>query len=584
MRMSYSRVETFNQCPYKFYLSYIQGLKVYPSYEPADARIIGTALHTGIEKDVETAISEYYANYPIIDDKQIEEAIKLECVIEKARAVLPNGEYERKIEVEEPIRFIGFMDLLVPVGKDEEGEEWFDLYDFKYSNNIERYMESGQLHVYKHFFELANPGKHIRRMFFAFAPKVSIRLKKSETVEQFRLRLRSELEYKEVQVREVAYNEQKVKEFLSTATTIDWLIPEERNFQKIKSRLCDWCDYQRYCESDGKDDLDIDWETTVNDLMKNGVDMMQLPENKRREISKIDKKRIWLYGAPFSGKTYLANEFPDPLMLNTDGNVRFIDAPCIPIKDIVTVEGRITKRTYAWEVFKDAISELEKKDNTFKTIVVDLVEDTYEYCRQYMFNKLGIEHESDSGFGKGWDMIKTEFLNTIKRLMNLDYDNIVLISHEDTSKDLTKKSGDKITSIKPNIGDKPALKIAGMVDLVARVVNDNGIRTLSFKNNEYVFGGGRLNLAHITDIPCDYSELCKVYESSNAGNKPATKPVEEKKTVQAPTEPVKEEKPVESKETAPIEVVETATNEPEEETPEKPETPKRKRRKVVTEE
>lgn len=551
MRYSYSRVDTFKQCPYKFKLAYIDGLTTLPDYDPTDPRIIGTALHTGIEKDTETAIREYYASFPVIDDKHIEEAIKLECVIEKARAILPIGAHETPIEVFKPIHFIGFMDLIVKVGDRE-----YDLYDFKYSNHVDRYMQSGQLHIYKHYFELMHPTKRIRKMYFVFAPKVQIRQKKSETLEQFRARLKAEVESKDVIIKEVEYDPMKVKEFEDAIQ----LIEQSSEYPKVQSGLCDWCDYQRYCESDGQDTLDI------NDLKKNqGVDSMELPQNKRRTVDTIDRKRIWLYGAPFSGKTYLANAFPDPLMLNTDGNIRFVDAPYIAIKDIVSVEGRITKRTYAWEVFKDTITELEKKQNDFKTIVVDLVEDTYESCRQYMFNKLGIEHESDSGYGKGWDMIKTEFLTVIKRLMNLDYENIILISHEDTSKDLTKKSGDKITAIKPNLSDKASLKIAGMVDLVARVVNDNGVRTLSFKSNEYVFGGGRLDLKNTSDIPCDYNALCEVYRMANAGHhsEPATAPVET-----AVNPPVQAETP------------ETPTVT---ETP-KAETPRRRRRTVKQEE
>ena len=242
---------------------------------------------------------------------------------------------------------------------------------------------------------------------------------------------------------------------------------------------------------------------------------MNLPKNERRKVESIDKKVIWLYGAPFSGKTYLANEFPDPLMLNTDGNIKFIDAPFIPIKDIVTTEGRMTKRQFAWDVLKDTIMELEKKQNDFKTIVVDLVEDTYEYCRLYMYDKLGIEHESDDSF-RAWDKVRTEFLSTIKRLMNLDYENIILISHEDTSKDITKKSGDKITSIKPNINDKCANKLAGMVDIVARVIAEENKRTLSFKTSEVIFGGGRLSVK-VNEIPCNYDELIQVYKEANIG-------------------------------------------------------------------
>ena len=86
---------------------------------------------------------------------------------------------------------------------------------------------------------------------------------------------------------------------------------------------------------------------------------MLLPKNERRNLNATKKKVVWLYGAPFSGKTFFANQFPDPLMLNTDGNIKFVDAPYIAIRDTVTVEGRLTKRQLAWEVFSDAVTELE---------------------------------------------------------------------------------------------------------------------------------------------------------------------------------------------------------------------------------
>jgi phage nucleotide-binding protein len=224
-------------------------------------------------------------------------------------------------------------------------------------------------------------------------------------------------------------------------------------------------------------------------------------------------------------------------MLNTDGNVKYIDAPCVPIKDEVTVEGRITKRKFAWDVFKEAIAELEKKQNDFETIVVDLLEDTYEHCRLWCYDHLGIEHESDNSF-KAWDFVRTEFLSTIKKLMNLDY-NVVLISHEDSSKDVTKKSGDKITAIKPNVNDKVALKVAGMVDIVGRVINDDGERTISFKTNEVIFGGGRLSLKAL-EIPCEYKDLMSVYEGVATVEEPQRKPKAEPKQ-EAKPEPVENE-------------------------------------------
>jgi hypothetical protein len=98
--------------------------------------------------------------------------------------------------------------------------------------------------------------------------------------------------------------------------------------------------------------------------------------------------------------------------------------------------------------------------------------------------------------------------------MNLDYENIILISHEDTSKDITRKGGDKITAIKPNLQEKTSNKVAGMVDIVARVVANGSERVLSFKTNEVIFGGGRLNATQ-TEIPLDYDAFLAVYDDAN---------------------------------------------------------------------
>lgn len=279
--------------------------------------------------------------------------------------------------------------------------------------------------------------------------------------------------------------------------------------------------------------------------------MSLLPKNERREVKQFAKKKLWFYGCPFSGKSTLADKFPDPLFLSTDGNVNNITAPYLLIKNTVTTEGRLTKTTLAWETLKDVLLELEKKENTFKTIVIDLVEDTYEHCRVWCYNKMGIEHESDNSF-KAWDYVRNEFLGTMKRIMNLDYENIILISHEDMSKDITKRTGDKITAIRPNITEKISLKLAGMVDIVARIVVDDGKRSISFKSDNVIFGGGRLKLT-TTEIPLDYDALMQVYENSTEtvgvvrSVKPEVKDEPKPELVPAPVEEVEEvvEEPVE---------------------------------------
>lgn len=470
-------------------MRYLDGIDTNDPTESNNALVLGTALHTGIEKGVEEAIQQYFMSFPVIDDSHINEAIKLEYLIPRAKAVLPSGSYEVEIKDND---FHGFIDLLAPVKlfHNSEVPDVYDIYDFKYSNNVNHYKDSRQLHLYKYFFEKCNPGKKIRNLYFLFVPKVNIKQKKTETLMEFRQRIWEELQDVDVKTVQIDFDHEKVIDFLLQIKTIN----ETSDFEKNEGWMCTYCEYQEYC-------------------MKGWNYFMKLPSTERRNIEKVDKRVIWIYGVPFCGKTTFANAFPDPLMLNTDGNIKFVDAPYIRIKDEIKVEGRMTKKTLAWQVFKDVIDELEKKENNFKTIIVDLVEDMYEYCRLFMYDQMGIKHESDDSF-KAWDMVRGEFLNTLKRLMALDYENIILISHEDTSKDITKKGGDKITAIKPNMQDKVALKVAGMVDIVARIVADGDVRTFNFKSNEVIFGGGRLK-TDAKDIPLDVNALFAVYDEAN---------------------------------------------------------------------
>lgn len=480
-RFGYSAVSTFEQCPAQYAMRYISHMETIPTDDPANALIIGTALHAGIETDVEKAIDGYFGSYPIITDAHVAEEIKLRYWIPKVKEMLPDGLHETPVVDD---NFIGTLDFLAPVPPpDGCPQALYDLYDFKYSNNWVRYRHSRQLHLYKYYYEKTHAGKYIRDMYFVFVPKVQIRPKNGEELHQFRQRLLKELEKVEIQVEKIKYDPNMVIEHLELTQEI----MQATDFQKNPTKLCDWCDYKKYC-----------FEGDLTDM---------LPSTNRVEINPASHKKIWIYGAPFSGKTTLADGAPTPLNLNTDGNVKTVTMPRLPIKD--TMEGR--QKKLAWEVFKDAIDDLEAGTG-FETIVVDLLEDTYESCRLFMYKKLGIDHESDDSF-RAWDKVRIEFLSTLRRLVNLPY-NIILISHEDMSKDVTKRTGDKVTAIKPNIQDKIANKVAGMVDIVIRAIKNDDTFTLSTKTSNVIFGGGRLSQMKAVDVPNCWDSIESIYEAA----------------------------------------------------------------------
>ena len=59
------------------------------------------------------------------------------------------------------------------------------------------------------------------------------------------------------------------------------------------------------------------WVYIANEKKK-GYDakVIELPNNEKVNRKETKKKKIWIYGLPCSGKTFLANQFPNVLMFS----------------------------------------------------------------------------------------------------------------------------------------------------------------------------------------------------------------------------------------------------------------------------
>ena len=531
MKLSHSRIETFYQCKYKYKLRYIDKLKTLPEFDPSSPLILGTTLHKIIQEGEEEAYKYYSDQYPLLKSKHYEEWEKVKCSAKKLKADFFSDDvkFEEKLETDD---FIGFIDAL------DNG----NIYDFKYSVKPDRYKDSIQLHLYKFFYQITT-GKKIDDMYYIVFPKTMIRKRQTERPYEFKNRLKMTLDDMDLKFIKVDYDERRAIDYIEQAKED---IKGCKRFEKNKTKLCDWCEYQKYCFE--------------------GVDYMLLPENKKRNITEPTRRKMWFYGEPFSGKTYFANQFPNALILSTDGNYQQVDSPAIDLKDTTVKVGRLTKNVWAWQTLKDIIVTLEANENTFDTIIIDLIEDCYESCRLYMYDKLGITHESDDSL-RAWDKVRTEFLSTIRRFFNLDYSNLIIISHEVEKKDIMKNNRDAVTAYRPNLSEKPALKLSGMVDVVARMAIDKGQYVIQFKPDERFFGGGRLNVNGLV-IPSkmeDFEEIYKVAEPKTEEAKEMTK------------EKAKETEKKEAKEETEAKEVENEDTAEETEVTEETEKPKRKR-------
>lgn len=563
MRYSFSRVSLFEDCPHHFKSRYIDQLTELPRLDADNPLIIGNALHGAIENGLDVAIQDYYNSYPVLTDAITLEAMKVEILVPKVHKFLEQfigfeAIHEYKIERDD---FLGFVDLILVAPTGEA-----IVIDFKYSNHIKNYIDSGQLHVYKHYLE--QDGFNVKKLGFLFVPKTSVKqdFKNNEDLYDYRKRVMGLVEQSEVTFVPIEYDEMNVIYFQNSIKKIE----SAKSYPKNVSKKCFACIPRfrpNYLEGITNEKGDVE---------------MVLPKNVRRERQIDTKPDFWIYGDSYVGKSTFVDNVENVLFLNTDGNTDNTTAPVKMIKDEVTKEGRRTNRKLAWEAFIETIDALEKDANEYEAVAIDLVEDLYEHCRINVFDKNGWEHESDGGYGKGWSKVTTDWQNAIKRLKTLGY-QVIYISKE-TAVEITLKGGATRTTFKPNINDKVANFLTGTVDLTMRAfTNSDDERFLQLAKKNNVFGGGRFAF-QVETCSLDYDEFLDELTAAQEGKVDKPKRAKKTETDEAaptkrrsrksePKEEVKEEKPKRTRKKREEEP------EPEETTEEKP-TRQRKSRKT----
>ena len=275
---SYSKVSTFDTCKYKYKLRYIDHLKVKPNLDPDNSLYEGTACHIGIQtRSIEEAIKSYSSNYPYLTNLNNIEILKLKEILPKAIQKVPEGEYEYKLSGTDG--FVGYIDCLV---KNEDGT--YDILDFKYSNNSGKYKKSGQVHLYKFYFELLTK-KKVKNLYYVLIPKYkALEVTSEMSDEEVLEKIKSYFRDKDVTFERVLYDPQKIEYFFQKKRLMD----EEKTFEKSPSKLCAWCDYYKYCTTNGQDRSEI-LEVAHDPLVE------EIPEEKTEPTTTVEIEETSLF-------------------------------------------------------------------------------------------------------------------------------------------------------------------------------------------------------------------------------------------------------------------------------------------------
>ena len=153
--------------------------------------------------------------------------------------------------------------------------------------------------------------------------------------------------------------------------------------------------------------------------------MSLLPENKPKQVDLTP--RLFVIGGPaMSGKTFNACKFPNPILINTDGNCKKVTTPSIYLNDK-------SHKTYKekMELLFGVLKELNETTTTYQTIVIDLIEDIFDICEGYVLEKYKVDNLGKvPGYATGYTERKVNMQNVItalKTLTNKYY--VVVITH-----------------------------------------------------------------------------------------------------------------------------------------------------------
>lgn len=256
--------------------------------------------------------------------------------------------------------------------------------------------------------------------------------------------------------------------------------------------------------------------------------VFKLPENKP-QIPKDTPRNFFFYGETMSGKSYLANEFPAPIVLNTDGNAEANTVPSIQLVNEKDEQGRITKSVISQ--IGEILLALQTQKHTYKTVVVDVIDDVIEMIKIAVCDELTpagkprVKSLSEIPYGKGYDFFNQAITEMVIDLKALPM-NVIYISRQVSEYD----DNGNATKDKPSLKDKYVNLINGNSDLMIHTekVGNNYNREVERKRKKYYMD------------QVDDKEILKILSTIRGALEPAKAP---SKPAPAKKEEAKEEKP-----------------------------------------
>ena len=182
---------------------------------------------------------------------------------------------------------------------------------------------------------------------------------------------------------------------------------------------------------------------------------MPFPTERSKIKPNLLDQTILIHGTPKIGKSTLANEAGEVLFFDTEGGLGALEVYKEPVYSWINGD-----ETHA---FLNMCKEFVAGDHKYTALCIDTVDALHKLCTGYLMSKSKILHPSDLDWGKGWDMVKDEFMRPLNKLAASPY-GLILISHS-RSVEITTRTA-KITKQMPTLQNYIWTQIEAFVDII----------------------------------------------------------------------------------------------------------------------
>lgn len=206
--------------------------------------------------------------------------------------------------------------------------------------------------------------------------------------------------------------------------------------------------------------------------------MSILPPNKP-QTPKDTPRNFFIWGPTMGGKSFLASQFPNALVFNTDGNAEANTVPSVQLRNIRDKDGKITRSVV--DQIDKLVTALQTEKHTYETVVLDVIDDIVVMIEQTICDKEGVETLGDIPYGKGYAAFTNVFQSLVIELKSLPM-NVIYIS-----RNASKMEGQTEIEI-PSLKEKHQNMVNGNCDLSiqCKKVGKNYIRVVKARRKDYM--------------------------------------------------------------------------------------------------